>query len=549
MPTPVARSHVRKFAETQLVVREPDDDDDVAAAVEDDDDEEDDEEEEEEESLKEHDQEDDAEKAYFADEPEVDDREEEDKAARRRTLMFIACCCCCLLIIAIVLLILFLTGGDDDKSTSSTAPSMAPSVNDTMVPSAAPSVFEEEIVFPAVSDTYIQGGALADQQFGTAETFEVVDGEGDDNKAIALLLFNMSNITSDSAFEDSQILLRLMHVESVNSETSAISVSKLPFDSTVDVEGLTWNDFSNTEGEAGPEFTVVEDSEEIDVDVTSLVRPARKLRQGRRLQSDGMLFLKLEATNNTDHFGEVFRSREFNDGEFAPKLILHRDRATPSNSSPPPTSPPTVAPVTPPTFSPAPSASPSLSAGPTLSMAPSLSAAPSGAPSSSAPPSITASESPSQSFSPTAMPTSSPAPTRTFTPSSMPSVSNTPTTTYSPSQSPSSSSFPSTQPTDLITCGDAPCGLRAYCVEAEGTKQVSCECFDFTPVDFGIACPEGMGGESLCDDVQCTGIDAVCLEEFDLNRNPVRAYCICPDDTPVDEDEDCPGTNSTSTAT
>lgn len=389
------------------------------------------------------------------DEPEGQDSskstEEEDK--RKKVLLFLACICCCLVVIIAVVLGVVLGGKDDDDESKGVAP-INPIPSTSPAPSFVPTLHPDQIFFPVVADTYLRSGAFADQSFGTSEDLEVRNGSGDSNVAYMLLQFDLSGLPpgdSGNIFRPREVILRLSHVESVATGSANITVVKLPSDSNLDIESLTYQDFTPSDGEDGPTFVVAPDDVEVEVDITTMIEASNSQLRGRRhLQQDKIIFMLESRDSNINLSGEFFRSREYQNGDFKP-MIIHNFVTTP------PTIAPTVSPA--PTLSSKPSMSPTISSAPTTSTAPSTggSLPPTGAsakPSSSSKPSVSVSPSlqpstssqPSLSSKPSVNPTDSAKPSNgasSFTPTSTPSVSSKPSVSRQPSSNPTLSNAPS----------------------------------------------------------------------------------------------------------
>lgn len=368
----------------------------------------------------------DEEKGLFSDEHGDDAPKDADADAmqKRKRLHGIICCCCCLIIILAIVLGVVLGGKDkDDEDAKKPSPKPTPAPT-TLPPTSAPTLHPVQIFFPVIADTFVRNGEFANETFGTDDTL-LVRGGGNVSDAYIILEFDLTNLPPDTNIfqRESEVLLQLTHVESITDFTDSIVISRLPYDPAIDVDTLTWEDFSPEGALVGPSFTVQGDTETVTVDITGLIRETTQLRKGRRLQM-GKILLMLGSADSENVYGEVFRSME-GGNETAP-LIIHNFN----------TDSPTAAP----SASKMPSLAPSMSAAPTLSSAPSVSRPPSSAPSLSA--------APSTSTQPTAAPTKSAAPTGAPSPS--PSA-NTNATSTSPSIGPNSNAVPSTVgPTPVV---------------------------------------------------------------------------------------------------
>jgi hypothetical protein len=395
------------------------------------------------------------------DEPEGQDSskstEEEDK--RKTFLMFLACICCCLVIIIAVVLGVVLGGKDNDDESKEilTTPVPVTSIPSTSpAPSFVPTLHPVQIFFPVVADTYLRSGEFADRSFGTSEDLEVRNGLGDSNVAYMLLQFDLSGLPSgdsDNIFRPREVILRLSHVESVATGSANITVVKLPSDSNLDIESLTYQDFTPSGGEDGPTFVVAPDDTDVEVDITAMIEASNTQLRGRRhLQREKIIIMLESRDSNNNLLAQLFRSREYQNGDFEP-MIVH-NFVTPS-----PTASPTVSSA--PTTSSKPTMLPTISAAPTTSTEPSYTPTSGSLPPPKASGEPSSSSKPSVSVSPSLQPSTSAQPSLSLKPTVNPTDSAKPSngaTSEPPTNSPSVSSKPSVsrQPTSAPTVSDAP---------------------------------------------------------------------------------------------
>lgn len=443
-------------------------------------------------------------------------------------VLVLSCLSICL-IIGMVILFIMAVNGDDSSGNARSSFAAAPTPGEV---SATPTPATTTSYYPAVSDTYIRNGTYADEYFGDENNLEVRNGFGDDNKAYALFEFDLSDVSSEVVVLDSsRFSLRLTHSESYSSLPSiSYSLAKLPYDSTLEIEDMTWSRFPYKEDAISSTFFAIQDSdvEYIDVDITPLIvsSTSSRDRRGLALHHDSNIFLQLELSSFLSS-GVLFRSREYSNGEAAP-VIIHSFFSDNSGVPNPTSSPSGFTPSsgtgsegdtsTPPTTSPESTSGQIPTMQPTTSTPPSPTSSPTGNGFRTIQPTFL--QSSEVTLNATDYPTSSPSPTSTM--------------------QPSNTAAPSDAPTVLITCNDDPCGQRAFCAWRSGTQQVTCQCIDYTEVGFYEDCPEEVDGYTLCFEMSCSGEGAFCVEEFDHLNNPTNSYCGCRDGSVVADTEDCP---------
>lgn len=322
-------------------------------------------------------------------------------------VLALICCCCCIIILVVVLVVVL--GGKDDKDDSpipsvtsapvSSPPTISPS------PTSSPTLYPQQIFLPIVADTYLKSGAFGDQSFGTEDRFEVLNDQPDTD-AYALLQFDLSELPPQGDLRDSEIILRLNHIETILAgTTSEILVSKIPYDSSLDVESLTYNSYTPFDSTRGPTFTVSPDTTSIDIDITDMIRFRRPgLVRGRRNTQERGLLLQLRSNGEDNRLGQLFRTREAGE-DFAPLLIHNFNTDSPTQS---------------PSGSIAPSASPT--GGPTVTARPTVSSMPS--------------NNPTTTVQPSSAPTITAQPSSSSMPSNTPSISPQPSVSAEPSVSP-----------------------------------------------------------------------------------------------------------------
>jgi hypothetical protein len=265
---------------------------------------------------------------------------------RKRTMILLLCSCCMLAIIFAVLLGVLFSGEDDDdggnnekpsSQISTVMPSAIPTLKPSAIPTSMPSVIPTaslsptnlptlhppEMLFPVIADTYLRGGIYANENFGNDDTFLIINGDDESDTGYALLEFDLTSLPPDeNIFRESEVILRLFRVQGVSNQTASISITKLAHSEDIDIETLTWEGFTPENGVTGPTFQVDEDTEELEIDITGLIRgtPSSRQLRGRRLQ-DGKTFLLLETVDDSNFLGEFFRSRE--SGPDRAPLIIH----------------------------------------------------------------------------------------------------------------------------------------------------------------------------------------------------------------------------------
>ena len=287
------------------------------------------------------------------------------------------------------------------------------------------------VILPPVADSYIRNGNGENQvNFGDDEGLVLVNDGGDSSNI--LLSFDMTEINQalDQGEAIPRMLLRLEHEPHPDGDPMTMQVSQVPGSDDLDIESLTWDSFERpTDVVPGPQLEVAPIQTTIDIDITELVVQRRRnlkkkeeraaavkggtmlrkrdtdsavarlereeydemiqrhVQGARQLQSmqDNRLVLLIESVGNAPFPGEQFYSREYNDGEYTPELLVFFATPNPTanptitgkpTTSPAPSIPPTL--TFSPTTSPAPSASPTRSPQPTLlpSVFPTISPAP-----------------------------------------------------------------------------------------------------------------------------------------------------------------------------
>ena len=204
------------------------------------------------------------------------------------------------------------------KNPTTKPPTSSPTITTTQQPT---SFLPETISLPAIADTHIQNGNLADVYFGNQATIEVRYGEegGDVNSiAYSLLQFESPEDASLSNLNENtypQVLLRLEHIidespptpfeETTNNGLQhEIAITRLLIQQLDDIETLTWNAFeqpSNDFVETGPTFVVQPWDTTIVIDITSLIFDHSSSRKRKRRRDRSLLrSLKKNDSNNSN---------------------------------------------------------------------------------------------------------------------------------------------------------------------------------------------------------------------------------------------------------
>jgi hypothetical protein len=356
-----------------------------------------------------------------------DDSDRKPVADSSKFRMAVLIMCCCVMVLAVVGVILGVVVFKDDdakpEATAAVGPTSAPVVPTTPTfapfvsppsaknpgtpqPTVAPTMTDaapsepipEDVVIRPGADTYITSGVV---NHGAEDTLLVQNDAGGNEAAIALVSFDIENITSlpESLLDDrveTATAIFTLKPDVVNvttrSKTSMIQLSRLP-STTVLIEGLGSESFEQPANKVdGNIFEVPSNATTVTVDVTDLLFGQAPFIILRRLATqEQQLLLMLENRGTSEAQSIQFYSRE---SDFSPQLVIGLKKKTES---------PTVLP----SVSTKPSLRPSISFAPSLSTKPSLrpSTAPSAKPSLSQNPSDspTTSAAPSVSAKPTAL--------------------------------------------------------------------------------------------------------------------------------------------------
>ena len=300
-----------------------------------------------------------------------DDHIIDEGLTKREIFMYLGCCCCVFLSAFGALGGAFIFrqtpgGGTYERNyTISPAPTSSPVVTPTDAPTAAPELFQVSLTVDA--DTHIQDGDFSNVVFGSEDTLLVQNGE--QFKSMILLSFDLMDVQfpSDNLFDESKrAILQLERVVSIaDSPPTNVTVVKLPATPSP-IERVSYNLYRPVNGVDGPVFTVSKSDESlVEVDITEFFF-AKKERRERMLgqqnndkrqrlrraaDSATQLLLMLEAAESPNsengRLGVEFRSREFQDGSSAPKILVKYFSSTPATAAPvPATANPSPAPST-----------------------------------------------------------------------------------------------------------------------------------------------------------------------------------------------------------
>jgi hypothetical protein len=297
--------------------------------------------------------------------------EERDDDGKKPLLAVLLICCCCIIIALVLGLVFGLkdNGDDGDVASSGTGPTMPnvgnspslpqPTALNPSSPQSSPSGSEPSFNLPATpaptnlagnsspvaspvsnpvtfpvsnpaptdpnpadfvllpnADTSIQNGLNTNVINGGADVLYIQNGElntQDNFDSYVLLNFDPSEIPNQNY---KKARLRLHHVPFTNNierPASTITVIRLP-ETRLAIETLDGNIFQPSGGEAGPSFTFNLMDTVVEVDISSLVFPV----------TGNDLFLQLENRGaiQVRGTGDEFRSREYQQGLFAPELLL-----------------------------------------------------------------------------------------------------------------------------------------------------------------------------------------------------------------------------------
>ena len=284
----------------------------------------------------------------------MDDHIPDDGISRREMIMYLACCCCVFLIafgaVGGAFAIREPPGERLSNFTYSPAPTPNPSTSPT-VATASPTVPPPTVTVRLTvdGDTHVQDGDFAGVVFGREDSLLVQNGEEFNSRILLSFDVDTAQFPSDNMFDRTKrATLQLERVVSIaDNPATNITVVKLP-PTPSPIERVSWNLYRPVDGVKGPVMTIDSpDKTIIHVDITEFFfgtavarqrslgqHKDRKMSNLRRTQADTTTQLLLMLEASTPGAGVEFRSKDYQNGNSAPKIMVTFSSTTPTTSAP-----------------------------------------------------------------------------------------------------------------------------------------------------------------------------------------------------------------------